>query len=402
MGTKLPTLYKFDTKGKLREWTMVIEGNTFHAVKGLVGGKLTEDKPRICKSKNIGKSNETSPEQQAENEAKSKWQKKIDSGYGETEEDAKEKKFYEPMLAHKYDDRKRELEFPIFCQPKLDGIRCVIQRKNPEEKINRREDVVLKAKSRNGKPIDAIPHILESLKGFFIKFPDAILDGELYSHEYKDDFNKIISLVRKQKPTQEAGEWDSVFQKKEKEFNKSLKESEKFIKYWVYDAPCIGGFQESTKFSIRFDQLSIELHEKNHIVVVPTAEINSFSQIDTMYELYISEGYEGQMVRKNSSYESKRSTSLLKRKEFQDAEYRVIDIDEGNGNRTGTAKHLVLWCDNKKTQFNSNIKGSFEYLTEILKNKNKYIGKKATIRFFQLTPDGIPRFPFAISFRDYE
>ena len=400
--TQLPTLYKFDTKGKLREWTMVIEQDSFHAVKGLVGGKLTEDKPRFCEAKNVGRSNETSPEQQAENEAQSKWQKKIDSGYGETEEQAKEKKFYEPMLAHKYEDRKGELELPLFCQPKLDGIRCIVDRKNPHEDIKHREDVVLQAKTRNGKFIHAIPHILESLKGFFIENPHGVLDGELYSHEFKDDFNKIISLVRKQKPIQADGEGDSVFAKKEKEFTERLKESEEAIEYWVYDAPSIGAFKESSKFSLRFDQLSMSLQDKYYIVVVPTAEINKFTQLDTMYESYIADGYEGQMVRKNHAYENKRSTALLKRKVFQDAEYRVIDIDEGNGNRTGTAKHLVLWCDKKKTQFNSNIKGSFEYLAEILKNKDEYIGKKATIRFFQLTPDGIPRFPFAVGFRDYE
>jgi len=402
MSTKLPTLYKFDTKGKLREWTMVIEGNCFHAVKGLVGGKLTEDKPRCCEAKNVGRSNETSPEQQAENEAKSKWQKKIDSGYAETEEGAKEKKFYEPMLAHKYEDRKGELEFPLFCQPKLDGIRCIVQRKNPEENVSNVQDVILVAKSRNGKVIDAIPHILESLRGFFIKNPKAILDGELYSHKYKDNFNKITSLVRKQKPIRLEGDTDKSFSAKEREFNERLEESKESIEYWVYDAPCIGLYKENVKFSLRLDQILLELQEKNHVVVVPTAEVNSFNNLDTLYELYISEGYEGQMVRKNFAYENKRSTSLLKRKEFQDAEYRVIDIDEGNGNRSGTAKHLVLWCDKKKTQFNSNIKGSFEYLEEILKNKQEYIGKKATIRFFQLTPDGIPRFPFAVGFRDYE
>jgi len=402
MSTKLPTLYKFDSKGKLREWTMVIKGNCFHAVKGLVGGKLTEDKPRCCEAKNVGRSNETSPEQQAENEAKSKWQKKIDSGYAETEEGAKDKKFYEPMLAHKYEDRKGELEFPLFCQPKLDGIRCIVQRKNPLKEISNIEDVVLTAKTRNGKPIESIPHILESLRGFFIANPTAVLDGELYSHEFRDNFNKITSLVRKQKPIRLEGDTDKSFLAKEREFNARLEESKEAIEYWVYDAPCIGLYKENVKFSLRFDQVLLELQEKNHVVVVPTAEVNSFNNLDTLYELYISEGYEGQMVRKNFAYENKRSTSLLKRKEFQDAEYRVIDIDEGNGNRSGTAKHLVLWCDKKKTQFNSNIKGSFEYLEEILKNKQEYIGKKATIRFFQLTPDGIPRFPFAVGFRDYE
>ena len=181
-----------------------------------------------------------------------------------------------------------------------------------------------------------------------------------------------------------------------------MEESEKYIQYWIYDAPKIGGFNEDSKFGIRFEQVALQLNERPYIVVVDTTEVNTFEQLDLAYSLCNESGYEGEMVRRNEGYENKRSKSLLKRKEFQDAEYLVIDIDEGNGNRLGTAKHLVLWCNKKKTQFNSNIKGSFEYLSHILKNKEDYIGKKATIRFFQLTPDGIPRFPFAVGFRDYE
>ena len=80
----------------------------------------------------------------------------------------------------------------------------------------------------------------------------------------------------------------------------------------------------------------------------------------------------------------------------------MLDIEEGNGNRQGTAKHLACFCEKTQKTFNSNIKGTFEYLKEILENKEDYIGKYATIKFFQLTPDGIPRFPYAIAFRDYE
>ena len=109
------------------------------------------------------------------------------------------------------------------------------------------------------------------------------------------------------------------------------------------------------------------------------------------------------MVRKSlSSYENKRSTSLLKRKEFVDAEYKVVDIEIGNGNRSGTAKHLVCYCPKTQRTFNSNIKGNFDYLKEIYDNRKEYIGQMATIKYFQLTPDGIPRFPYAISFRNYE
>jgi DNA ligase-1 len=137
-------------------------------------------------------------------------------------------------------------------------------------------------------------------------------------------------------------------------------------------------------------------------VEVPTGLVNSRQTLDMSYDVYLGDGYEGQIVRANEVYENKRSKFLLKRKEFKDAEYRVVDIEVGNGNRSGTAKHLVLWCEKNKVTFHSNIKGSFEYLKEIYDNRKEYIGKQATIKFFQLTPDGIPRFPYAIGFRDYE
>jgi DNA ligase-1 len=140
----------------------------------------------------------------------------------------------------------------------------------------------------------------------------------------------------------------------------------------------------------------------NSVKLVETSECYSFLSLDQAYSSFMQKGYEGQMVRIDSPYESKRSKSLLKRKEFQDAEYKVIDIEEGNGNRSGTAKHLVCYCEKTDQTFNSNVKGNFDYLAEILDNKDYYIGKLATIKFFELTPDGVPRFPYAIAFRDYE
>ena len=135
---------------------------------------------------------------------------------------------------------------------------------------------------------------------------------------------------------------------------------------------------------------------------VPTFEAEDKEHLDDYYGKYLDDGFEGQMVRvTDSPYQNKRSKNLLKRKEFIDEEFEVIDIEEGSGNRTGTVKHLV--CKNKDGKtFNSNVKGNFEYLEEILKNKKDYIGKLATIKFFQYTPDGVPRFPYAIGFRDYE
>jgi len=394
MTKKLQTLYKVDTKGKLREWTMHIDGNSFYAVKGLVEGKKTQDKPTVTIAKNVGRSNETTAKQQAELEAKAKFQKKLDSGYALNEIDAQEKKFYEPMLAHNYTDRKHECKYPVFSQPKLDGIRCVV----------RKEGDTLVGRTRNGKEIECIPHILKSLNRFFLAHPNAILDGELYNHDLRDNFNKITSLVRKQKPVQSSKMTDKAFAKKQTEFQERLVESENTIQYHVYDAPKINdSLTEAQTFDIRINELKSKLPQNKHIVLVETNEAYDQQNLDNLYEQYLDAGYEGQMVRKSSStYENKRSKFLLKRKEFMDAEYRVIDIEIGNGNRSGTAKHLVCFCDKTKQTFNSNIKGSFEYLKEVYDNRKEYIGQLATIKFFQLTPDGIPRFPYAISFRNYE
>lgn len=389
----LQTLYKIDTKGKLREWTMHIDGASFYAVKGLVDGKKTTDKATTTIAKNVGRSNETTPETQAELQAQAKFQKKLDSGYALNELDAQKKKFYEPMLAHNYKDRKSELRYPLFSQPKLDGIRCIV----------RKEDGKLVGRTRNGKEIECIPHILKSLNGYFLAHPKAILDGELYNHDLRDNFNKITSLVRKQKPVRSANMTDKAFAKKEQEYQERLIEAEDTIQYHVYDAPYINeSCTESTSFDFRINELKNSLNQNKHIIIVETTEVYEESNLDNIYNQYLEQGYEGQMVRKDEKYENKRSTSLLKRKEFVDAEYRVVDIDVGNGNRSGTAKHLVCYCEKTKRTFNSNIKGSFEYLKEIYDNRKEYVGTLATIKYFQLTPDGIPRFPYAISFRNYE
>jgi DNA ligase-1 len=300
------------------------------------------------------------------------------------------------MLAHNYKDRKDELvgKYPVFSQPKLDGIRCIV----------RKEDGELVGRTRNGKEIECIPHILKSLNGFFLAYPNAILDGELYNHDLRDNFNKITSLVRKQKPIKSDKMTDKAFEKKVAEYKERLSEAEDTIQYHVYDAPRINDtINEAQSFDFRMDELKAHLTQNKHIVLVETMEVYSKGNLDDLYGQYLEQGYEGQMVRKSlSSYENKRSTSLLKRKEFIDAEYKVIDIEIGNGNRSGTAKHLVCYCDKTKRTFNSNIKGSFDYLKEIYDNRKEYIGQLATIKYFQLTPDGIPRFPYAIAFRNYE
>jgi DNA ligase-1 len=136
----------------------------------------------------MGKKNGTSPAYQAQCEAQAMWDKRIELGSFENIKDVNNKTYFKPMLAHKLEDYIDDIVYPVLSQPKLDGVRCIDK-----------EDGQF---SRTGKPLVSAPHIHEALKPLFEANPDLILDGELYCDKLANDFNKIISLVRKSKPTQ--------------------------------------------------------------------------------------------------------------------------------------------------------------------------------------------------------
>jgi ATP-dependent DNA ligase len=143
-----------------------------------------------------------------------------------------------------------------------------------------------------------------------------------------------------------------------------------------------------------FDE-SLESFEK-YCVLVPTQICENEDEVMELYGEYVDEGFEGQMLRLDGKYENKRSKSLLKHKSFIDEEFQILDIVEGEGNRSGTAGYMVFNTGEGK-RFKSNVKGTWDETAEMLRNKTQLIGKQATIKYFNLTPDGIPRFPFVIN-----
>jgi len=130
--------------------------------------------------------------------------------------------------------------------------------------------------------------------------------------------------------------------------------------------------------------------------IVETYSCNNEDEVMELYEGYVEKGYEGQILRTNGKYENKRSKFLMKHKSFVDEEYIILDIVEGEGNRTGTAGYMVFETENGD-RFKSNVKGTWEETAEMLKNKKKLIGKEATIKYFNRTPAGIPRFGYVIN-----
>lgn len=367
--TKLSTLFKRSVSGKVSTWFVEVEDNKFRTISGFEDGKKITSEWTECFSKNIGKKNGTTPEQQAMFEAEALHRKKIELGFFEDINKIDTPVFFKPMLANKWEDRKDKITFPVYSQPKLDGIRCIVK-----------SDGMW---SRNGKKIISAPHIYESLKPLLEINPDLVFDGELYADKFAHDFNAICSLVKKTKPTES-----------------DLQESAEKIEYHIYDLP-----SSDKGFSDRYVDL-VELSKSSLFPycckLVMCHVCSDENIINSWYEDYIVWGYEGQMLRTDGLYENKRSNSLLKNKSFEDAEFTILEVHEGKGKLSGKVGYMVFKT-NEGHEFASTVNGTQEYLEELLKQKDKLVGKQATIKYFNLTPGtSIPRFPKVVAIRDYE
>lgn len=364
-------LYKRNTDGSIQQWQIFLTGDSYYTVSGKKDSeRQVTSAPTRAIAKNIGKANEKTPEEQAAFEVAAHYKKKLESGYVENLEDLDNTGLLKPQLAKEYKDHFHKLKFPVISSCKLDGIR-----------LNALESGLY---SRNGKPFVSIPHIHEAMKPLYEKYPELVFDGEAFNADLKHDFNKIISLVKKSKP-------DLV----------DLAESEALIKFYIFDVFRKDGEEVWTAATRKFFIKTV-VEELNHpaIVALDYKVCDNQEELDAAYAEYLEAGDEGQMINVHDAiYNHCRTDKLLKRKEFQDAEFKILDIVEGKGNREGCAI-LVLECGS--TSFDCSVKGSLEYTKEIYQNKEQYIGKSATVKFQNYTPENIPRFPVCVALRNYE
>jgi DNA ligase-1 len=366
----LEPLYKRDTKGKLRIWEVEyastdVLGSDRHynagtrTIAGLVDGQRVTSSWNMSSPKNVGKVNETTSYTQAKAEAFAMWDKKVEKEYFKDPKDVDSYDKFKPMLANDYTKTK----VPItsgWVQPKLDGIRCIVNKDGMW--------------TRSGKAINSCPHIWESLQGFMEQNPHYILDGELYNHELKADFNKIISLVRKTKSTPS-----------------DMEEARSLVEYHVYDM-----YDKSSPEMTFVNRIKQAYWAKNEYVKIVTTDFcDTQDELDELYSDYTVNGYEGQMVRQDEPYENKRSKNLLKRKEFITEEFKVIAMEEGKGNWDGYIKRFRLELPDGR-EFGSGVRGNQEQLKALYESKK--VPSWATLRYFDMTPDGVPRFPVIIDY----
>jgi DNA ligase-1 len=386
------TLYKMDSKGKIRQWEINTgeddAGPFYEQVHGLQGGKLQATRTRVVAGKNIGRSNETTAAEQAQMEAESLWTKKRDrSGYSVKVPKDKPRM---PMLAKTYEKGGKvvdggKIKWPAYAQPKLDGIRCFAE--------ITAKGVTLK--SRTGKVITSLPHINAALAELFIQ-DDAVkmlhddtfsvvkkitLDGELYNHEYKDDFQDLVSLIKRDKPNEKSP----------------------LAQFHCYDVCC-----DKTDFEGRLHMLNCLAMwtVDDTIQVVPTVQVESDSDFKERYSKFMDVGYEGAMIRNASGvYQyNRRSPDLQKFKDFMDGEFEIVGAYMNKGKHS---KQCTLLCVTEDgTEFGVKPKGDEaqreQYAIDYF--AGKLTGKMLTVRYFELTTseNPVPRFPVGICVRDYE
>lgn len=377
-------LYYRDLNGGVRYWTIEVEKNAYRTIAGILGREDTSEQVSdwtYTEGKNVGKKNGTTPEEQAIKVAESIRRIRMENGYWENIEDIDKSQYLHPMLAAKYYDLKPKAvekmfkEGKVFLERKLDGCRCIVDKTGMW--------------SRHGKEFVSCPHIRRALDKVFEKYPDLILDGELYFHSNEDNFNEVVSLIKKTRPTDE-----------------DLKLSEEKIQYWVYDIPSDAG-----TFSERYEHMKSLFGEFPELVpaenlfffvLVGATEAKSPEDVEKYLEASISSNFEGAMVRLDTPYEFRRTKNLLKVKRFLDGEFPIVGFEEGRGNLAGTVGAILV--DVNGVTVRAGMKFSREESKKVWENRDQYIGKSATIRYFQQTNDGSLRFPKCVDVarEDYE
>lgn len=347
-------LYKKDSKGKSRIWKIYTNGQELVQEAGLLDGKLVKN-AKICVGKNVGKSNETTPEEQALLELESTWKSKKDEGYFETIKEVEENKVILPMLAKSYGDESHKIDWKknVYIQPKLDGMRCLAHIKKGKVELI----------SRDGKVIQNMDHIKSDLSSL----EDIILDGELYAHGLS--FQENMKLIKKYRPGKTE-----------------------LIKFHVYDSI------SNDNYLIRKTNLNKATINTKQTVRVETYPIVNEELLKTWHAQFISEGYEGSIIRHgDEGYKvNGRSSNLLKYKDFLDIAVKIIDIEPAEQRPEWGVPVLK---DDKGNIFRAGMKFSHEERKEWLTNKANYIGKMAEIRFFEYSDDEIPRFPILYGIR---
>lgn len=370
------TLYK-NHGAKIGYWTATALATADGAEVRLTYAKTMDGKP-VTKvdpivGKNIGRANETTPQQQAVLELESRVNKQLDKGYVRTLAEATAPAtntlgLKKPMLAHPIHKVKEEsIDWgDAWAQPKLDGHRTMVK------------GILY---SRQGKEI-LLPHIRDWLGDH--QLLDVGLDGELYVHGTM--LQDIGSLIKK--PREESLQ----------------------LQYHVYDV--VSPVPYADRHAYLADVLSSALAAPDSpIRLVPAIKVTDRAALDALHRKWLAGGYEGSILRHGKAgYEDdKRSGSLLKVKDFDDTEFKVINYKLGtpytqfgdNGEVVAIYQVPVWEFDNGDGQtFEATAQGDMRQKHEQAMNAASFVGRLATVQHFGRSKDGLPLLPVVLRWKE--
>lgn len=446
--TQLPPLYTIDAKGKERVWKVSVDGNTIYRETGLVEGKRIESE-RSFNGKNIGRSNETTPEEQAMQEAEKEWVKQLEKNYApkckegkamyekvmkvknesgghninasaqirgrKTKNVAVRKSFavpkveieVRPMKAEKWEleDEKDicsvkakvlkniNLEKGVYCQPKYDGWRCIarLQTGHGEGEY----DVVLT--SLSSKQYPWFGKLRDEVRELLRDNPDVILDGELYAHSIHSEDPSLIT-------SKDGKEMDNfgIIQSICTITSKTPHPLEDQIKLHIFDiVDLTGKLDQKSRFQILNSLFDNDV-AYDHLVKTPFKTAKSIDDVIKNLDHFVDKGYEGLIIRDRLNfYKTKgRSLQMRKVKYFTDKEYKIV----GTHLDYGVTKENFVWVceDEEGNEVRAKPTGSVESRVRMYKSRDDYIGKLATVKLQNYSGNGIPRFPICKGIRHPE
>lgn len=300
----LPLLYGEDKNGGIKTWEVVVDGAIITTSHGKLGGVITAKVSPAKKGKNIGRTNETSPEQQAEAEALSKWTKQIDKGYATSTDDIQESTL--PPLAHKYYDHIKKVDFDDpegwGASKKLNGVNCTIRLEEDEVTFT----------SRGGKPYPVIKHIADDLRVLvFDDNPTWVLIGELYCHGmWLEDITAAVKKHNQDTPK---------------------------LSFNIFEVAM--PLSPNLVYRDRVRLLSRELNSagmvSNVVNIVGFTVVSNEKMFDAFHADAVKHGYEGSVLMYGGAlfeYKNRRHT-YLKRKDALDQEFEVVgmELDKNGG-----------------------------------------------------------------------
>ena len=382
-----PTLYSRTSTGAVQVWWIEQEGEKYWSTSGQIDGKKIIAENTVAKGKSLGRKNQTTAEEQATKDIESKYEKQLEqNGYWLDVKDIDQDKFFQVMLAKNFNDYKDKLDWSsgIGVQIKYNGGRIVATK-----------DGLF---SRRGKRYISIPHIEDALKPFFKKFPDAVLDGEGFNFDLREKLNEIMKLLRK---TVHISPQD-------------LKKSKDMIRFYIYDGfgfpatkdgPVVkstdGYVERKAAIDNAFFAPCFKDRYKDIIEKVPTWIVKSEKELEKLYEQFLDDKQEGAILRiLGKPYENKRSKFLLKYKPIDDAEYKVVSVQDGDGKFADRVSTITCqridggkYLDGTDT-FDATFKGTDEEAIDVWNDGDPLleVGEIITIQFNKTTGYGKPNY----------